>query len=179
MTTTKQAAAKLAATLDSIWRMGDRDECSIKHIGHALAAIMAGKKWYDGADYVDPWGDGLTRDQRTMDRLAAKWAKVQALHDDLGSAQFAEAVAASKFTGYPEAYLADYWTPDNSEIKATLTQVVAYCADLHRAATATADEKRADLIEAVQKANTAGISEYDLAIAAGVSRMTIRAWLGK
>jgi hypothetical protein len=40
---TKQVRAGLEKTLDAIWRMGDRDECSIKHINHSLAAILARK----------------------------------------------------------------------------------------------------------------------------------------
>ena len=35
------------------------------------------------------------------------------------------------------------------------------------------------LIDAVKAANMAGASEYQLAESAGVTRMTIRAWLGK
>lgn len=56
---------------------------------------------------------------------------------------------------------------------------VAYYGDLHRAAVADADAKRDQLIKAVREANAAGISEYALAIEAGVTRQTIRTWLGK
>jgi len=57
--------------------------------------------------------------------------------------------------------------------------VVGYRGDLYRAAQWEAQQKRKALITAVREANAAGISEYDLAIEAGVTRMTIRAWLGK
>lgn len=50
-----QDAASMNAALDGIWRMGDRDECSIKHIGHATAALAAGKGWAEGVDYSTPW----------------------------------------------------------------------------------------------------------------------------
>ena len=42
----------------------------------------------------------------------------------------------------------------------------------------TVTEKR-ELVELVRAANVAGASEYELAKAAGVTRMTIRNWLGK
>jgi len=41
----------MTSLLDTIWRTGDRDECAIKHIGHAAAAIIVGKTWTDGLDY--------------------------------------------------------------------------------------------------------------------------------
>ncbi|MHB2029824.1 MAG: hypothetical protein ACYCPT_13580, partial [Acidimicrobiales bacterium] len=43
----KQAANRLEKMLDAIWRMGDRDECSIKHVNHALAAVVCGHSWCD------------------------------------------------------------------------------------------------------------------------------------
>jgi transposase len=48
-----------------------------------------------------------------------------------------------------------------------------------RAAAELADRHRAALVEAVCDAHAAGMSEYALAKAAGVTRNTIRAWLGK
>lgn len=42
-----------------------------------------------------------------------------------------------------------------------------------------ASEARADLIQAVLKASEAGVSEYTLAKEAGVTRQTVRGWLGK
>ncbi len=58
--TVAQDAAKLNSMLDSIWRMGDGDECSIKHIGWATAALGAGLDWSDGLDYSRPWAGAET-----------------------------------------------------------------------------------------------------------------------
>lgn len=118
-----QTKARIESTCDSIWRMGDRDECSIKHIGHALAAISHGKRWEDGVDYPTPWGEPVTyvksRDEliewsedhtRQMEkRLAAAWSKVEHLRDEVGLAQFNAAVSASKFYMYWAQYNKDYW----------------------------------------------------------------------
>lgn len=50
----EEAATGLQKLLDEIWRMGDAEECSIKHVNHALAAIICGHSWRDGADYNLP-----------------------------------------------------------------------------------------------------------------------------
>lgn len=57
--------------------------------------------------------------------------------------------------------------------------VVAYRGDLYRAAQTDVTVKRAELIKAVREANAAGLSEYRIATEAGVTRQTVRVWLGK
>lgn len=119
---TAQAAAKINASCDAIWRMGDRDECSVKHVGHALAALIVGRDWSNGVDYGTPWGEPVTFyqgewrewpqatiDQR-MKQLGAKWAKVVALRDSLGADAFAQAVTASKFGTHADSYRDLYWS---------------------------------------------------------------------
>lgn len=124
-TAPRQTAAKLNLILDSIWRSGDRDECSIKHVGHALAALMAGKTWREGMDYFTPWGypgtwtgDGF-RDwtpkqiEAAEAKLAVKWEKVTRLRDEIGKRAFQDAVTASKYDFYATAYFVDYWTAND------------------------------------------------------------------
>ena len=41
----------LEERLDVIWRLGDRDEVSIKHILFSIGAIFAGRIWNTQADY--------------------------------------------------------------------------------------------------------------------------------
>lgn len=50
----REASIDLQKILDEIWRMGDMDKCSIKHVNHALAAIICGHSWRDGAEYNLP-----------------------------------------------------------------------------------------------------------------------------
>jgi hypothetical protein len=109
--------------LDGIWRAGDRDECSIKHIGHATAALAAGRAWTDGVDYSTPWGMPATYVQSRDDfvdwppdmvarkekDLAARWAKVTALRDELGADGFDQAVRGTKFAWYHEQNMSMYW----------------------------------------------------------------------
>ena len=56
---------------------------------------------------------------------------------------------------------------------------VANAADHWQHTRKTEAAARDNLVSTVTAANAAGASEYALAAAAGVSRQTIRAWLGK
>ena len=56
----EETTQRLEGHLRVVGAMGDRDECSYKHIGSALAAIVSGKTWRDGRDYKDPSGLGLS-----------------------------------------------------------------------------------------------------------------------
>jgi len=75
-----QLAHRFEQQFDAIWRLGDRDECSIKHIGHAMAALMVTGDWRNAVDYDTPWGYypyGQTVElEMKHKRLAEKWAKV-------------------------------------------------------------------------------------------------------
>lgn len=106
----------LNQTLDSIWRMGDRDEMSAKHIGHALAAIVTYDDWTQGDDYNLPdccWTEderiNAWRAERLTNALKPKWAKVQALKDRLGKEEFLTVVSDSKFGFLCNSYLESSW----------------------------------------------------------------------
>ena len=75
-----QLAHRFEQQFDAIWRLGDRDECSIKHIGHAMAALIVTGDWRDAVDYDTPWGYypyGQTLElEMKHKRLAEKWEKV-------------------------------------------------------------------------------------------------------
>lgn len=60
-----------------------------------------------------------------------------------------------------------------------MTDPVAAAADRWRDASAAAAVSKAELAAVVQAEATAGASEYELARRAGVTRNTVRAWLGK
>lgn len=114
-----QDAASMNAALDGIWRMGDRDECSIKHIGHATAALAAGRDWSEGVDYSTPWSTpvdpspGLVKvlDQRYA-QLGKRWAKVQAKRDEWGTERFDQVMQATKFAWYHSQNLKLYWNEE-------------------------------------------------------------------
>ena len=138
MRTVAQDAASMNAALDGIWRMGDRDECSVKHIGHATAALGAGRDWSEGVDYSSPWGADetwiltanlhapgpddahafedwtiipWTEQVKSMkaSQLAKRWAKVQEKRDAWGVDRFNEVMSGTKFAWYHEQNLKLYW----------------------------------------------------------------------
>ena len=96
--------------LDQIWLMGDRDECSIKHIWYALCSIVSGDRWYEGIDYNHP---GLRYDllysvesdyeaqreaarERVLANITPLWEEIEAIASpDLEA--FREALATTKF----------------------------------------------------------------------------------
>lgn len=113
--------AKLNLILDSIWRLGDRDECSIKHIGHGLAAINAGYTWREGIDYRTPWGitatwtgDGFrewtpAQIEKAEAKLSVQWDKVTRMREEIGPVAFRDSINAGKFHFYANAYGEEYW----------------------------------------------------------------------
>ena len=106
--TPAQEGARLKATLDGIWAKGDRDECSIKHIGHGLAAIVTGGTWQDAVDYKRPWPSGTGSPSWETD-LDGRWAKVQATYDRLGHDEFMAAVDYGPYGEYVQFYADMYY----------------------------------------------------------------------
>lgn len=126
---------KLEDLLDKIWRLGDRDEMSIKHIGHALASIVVGDYWSNGDDYNlpdyyddDENGSSLEKLGKLTASIQPHWQEVEQMWEELGSAKFLEIVKASKFEFYPLSYLSDTWLSYNArlsdEIKAKVAELV-------------------------------------------------------
>lgn len=126
---------KLEDLLDKIWRLGDRDEMSIKHIGHALASIIAEDVWWNGDDYQNPnvffTKDGnldLEKTGQVLAKIKPIWEEVEQIAREKGLVTFFEMVKASKFEFYPLSYLSDTWLSYNArlseEIKAKVAELV-------------------------------------------------------
>ena len=124
----------LTQILQSIWRRGDQDEMSIKHIGHALAAMVAHNDWRKGDDYNYP--DFLDSDsepaihywKKAMDKfLELKWGKVKVIQDKVGATEFISVIQETQFSFYPLSYLDDDWLSYKKalspELKAKLDSV--------------------------------------------------------
>ena len=109
---------QLDQTLNSIWRRGDQDEMSSKHIGHGLAALVALGDWRKAADYALPeyYGDrGWTELQvqnayRNLDQIiSVKWSRVARYLEDWGRDKFLDVLQESDFGFHALSYLeADY-----------------------------------------------------------------------
>lgn len=123
-----QLAHRFEQQFDAIWRLGDRDECSIKHIGHAMAALIVTGDWKNAIDYDAPWGalgDGEDFDYRffqdvygwsraTMEQkhreLFEKWNKVIDTVKRIDNLERVEkrVMPLAKHSFYILGYLEDY-----------------------------------------------------------------------
>lgn len=100
--------------LDAIWRTGDRDEMSLKHVAHGLAALVAFGDWKQAQDYRLPnWYD-FGSDQLNQNayrnleaRLVIKWSKIEELFREWGAEKFAENAKATNYGFYFDSYLHD------------------------------------------------------------------------
>lgn len=115
----------LTQILNSIWRRGDQDEMSIKHIGHALAALIAHNDWRKGDDYTRPdycdFENPISVDYwtKSMDKfLELKWGKVVALRDRVGDLEFIDVLAETQFSFYAFSYLTEDWLSYHNALSA-------------------------------------------------------------
>lgn len=101
---------QLENLLDQIWRAGDRDEMSIKHIGHALAAIIAFDDWTKGDDYEMPnYLEDKAAQKRLAEFITPIWEQIQEMKNAVGREDFIKVVEQSKFGFYPMSYLEMEW----------------------------------------------------------------------
>jgi hypothetical protein len=64
----------LKTLLEQIWALGDRDEMSVKHIGHGLAAYVATGDSGNRADYETP---DMEMSDNKLKKLESYWGQVE------------------------------------------------------------------------------------------------------
>ena len=64
----------LKTLLEKIWALGDKDEMSIKHIGHGLASLATWADWENGLDYPMP---DMDMTDRQLEALSEYWQQVK------------------------------------------------------------------------------------------------------
>jgi hypothetical protein len=64
----------LKTLLEQIWALGDRDEMSVKHIGHGLAAYVATGDSGNRADYETP---DIEMSDNKLKKLESYWKQVE------------------------------------------------------------------------------------------------------
>jgi hypothetical protein len=97
--TTKE---NLETLLNEIWKLGDRDEMSIKHIGHGLAALVAHGDWQRAIDYDRPAAK-MTKQKEIY--LAHYWELVQKNLDGLNRAECVSLFESVHIAWYGAIYL--------------------------------------------------------------------------
>lgn len=93
---------QLTALLNQIWKLGDKDEQSIKHIGHGLAALVAFGDWQAGIDYNFP-REKMTA--KNLNRLISLWLSVAELLEELTRAECVAVFESLDIAWYGAAYL--------------------------------------------------------------------------
>jgi hypothetical protein len=93
---------QLTALLNEIWKLGDRDEMSIKHIGHGLAALTTWGDWKRAIDYDRPH---YKMTKRNEEMLGALWANVKTLLEGLTRDQRLKLFESLEIAWYGWAYL--------------------------------------------------------------------------
>ena len=100
--------AALSSKLDAIWRRGDQDEVSIKHIQHTLAALSAGLQWNEQDDYTS---------MNDNPEVALRWEEIQSVRNHQGPDVFFQMAIGTKFGDRVHDYLVNYYDahePDGS-----------------------------------------------------------------
>jgi hypothetical protein len=101
--------------LEEIWALGDKDEMSIKHIGHGLAALITWGDWEDGLDYSLP---DMDMTEEKLEKLAELWEGIKKW---LHGVSREECLAVFKYLPiavYGAVYLethADYYKEDGTK----------------------------------------------------------------
>jgi hypothetical protein len=98
----EQTKNNLETLLNEIWKLGDRDEMSIKHVGHGLAALVALGDWQLAIDYDRP-AEKLTNKKET--ELANYWQLVKQNLDGMTRDECVSLFESLDIAWYGAAYL--------------------------------------------------------------------------
>jgi len=71
--------AEIKSQLIAIYHLGDEDECSWKHLGHAYAALIFRGDYLEAEDYFDPFGRAANDNE--IDELENHWQTLSFLVD--------------------------------------------------------------------------------------------------
>jgi hypothetical protein len=99
----------LKTLLEKIWALGDRDEMSIKHIGHGLAALVTWQDWTAALDYDLP---DMDMTEKKLEKLAEYWQQVKELLHGVSAESYLNAFRLLPIAVYGAVYLdrhSDYY----------------------------------------------------------------------
>lgn len=107
---------EIKESLLAIFRMGDQDEMSWKHLGHGMAAALAYGDWQRAVDYTRP-------DESTnWNNLGTKWAIIQENIKTIGEQEVLDWLPFLELTRgeflYLNNYTIDSWLPYHGELVA-------------------------------------------------------------
>jgi hypothetical protein len=104
--------------LSDIYDLGDRDEMSVKHVGHGMASVLAFDSWRKCVDYTEP-DYPLTVARRR--KLADLWELVEDLVKLEGKQWVLDVLPILEANNYKmlyvNTYTGDTWLGYGTEIK--------------------------------------------------------------
>ena len=95
----------LKTLLEKIWALGDKDEMSIKHIGHGLAALATWGDWEDGLDYPMP---DMDMTDRQLEYLSEYWQQVKEFLHGVSREELMSVFEYLPIANYGAIYLETY-----------------------------------------------------------------------
>ena len=119
----------LRQLLEDIWALGDRDEMSIKHIGHGLAALATWQDWRDGLDYDLP---GMELTDKQLKKLEEHWQEVTGFLNGVPREELVSVFSYLPIAVYGAHYLdlfSDYYKEPAKETPAKIERVLSNAED--------------------------------------------------
>jgi len=103
----------LKTVLEQIWGLGDKDEMSIKHIGHGLAALATYGTWKAALDYELP---DMDMTDKKLKKLSENWEQVKQILHGVSLEESAAVFEYLPIAVYGAIYLdthSDYYKKDS------------------------------------------------------------------
>ena len=103
----------LKTLLEQIWALGDKDEMSIKHIGHGLAALTTYGTWKAALDYELP---DMDMTDKKLKKLSENWEQVKQILHGVSLEESAAVFEYLPIAVYGAIYLdthSDYYKKDS------------------------------------------------------------------
>jgi hypothetical protein len=88
--------------LNEIWALGDKDEMSIKHIGHGLASLITWGDWKRALDYDLP---NVKMTKIKMQKLEQAWQGIKEWFHGVSKAEILSVVAYLEIASYAIVFL--------------------------------------------------------------------------
>ena len=105
----------LNTLLNNIWKLGDKDEMSIKHIGHGLAALATYGTWKAALDYDLP---DMDMTDKQLEKLSKYWQQVKEFLHGVSRDELISVFEYLPISVYAAVYLerhADYYREDGTK----------------------------------------------------------------
>lgn len=105
----------LKTLLEKIWALGDKDEMSIKHIGHGLAALATYGTWQAALDYDLP---DMDMTDKQLEKLNKYWQQVKQFLHGVSRDELMSVFQYLPIAVYGAVYLeshADYYKESGAE----------------------------------------------------------------